>query len=84
MKVCLITFRSVTPAQRAEGMLKRAGLDCHIQRTPRWMEEQGCGYSLRLPCSQITAATELLRGNDVPFRRIYMRMDGNRLEELNL
>ena len=84
MKVCLITFRSVTPAQRAEGMLKKAGLDCHIQRTPRWMEEQGCGYSLRVSCGQVTAAAELLRGSEVPFRKVYMRMDSGRLEELHL
>ena len=84
MKFCLITFRSVTPAQRAEGMLRKAGLDCHIQRTPRWMEEQGCGYSLRVSCGQITAAADLLRGNDVPFRKVYMRTEGGRLEELYL
>jgi len=83
MKYCLITFRSVTPAQRAEGFLTRAGLDCHIQRTPRWMEEQGCGYSLRLPCSQTPAAAELLRAKDVPFRKVYLWTEG-RAEEMHL
>ena len=48
MRFCYITFRSVTPAQKGEGVLRRAGVDCTMQRTPRWMEEQGCGYSLRL------------------------------------
>ena len=47
MKNCIITFRSVTPAQRAEDYLHRAGVDCTLQRTPKWMEEKGCGYSIR-------------------------------------
>ena len=50
MMDCFITFRSVTFAQRGESELKRVGISCNIQRTPRWMEEQGCGYSLRVQC----------------------------------
>ena len=65
MKSCMITFRSVTPAQRGEGLLRRTGMDCSIQRTPRWMEEQGCGYSLRIRCQDVMPALEILRANDV-------------------
>ena len=84
MKFCMITFRSVTPAQRGEGILKKAGLECNIQRTPRWMEEQGCGYSVRVRCREVQAAAELLRSNDVPFRKIYMRLDSGKIEEMHL
>ena len=42
MKNCIITFRSVTPAQRAEETLRRAGVECAVQRTPKWMEDKGC------------------------------------------
>ncbi len=84
MKFCLITFRSVTPAQRAEGILRRAGLECGVQRTPRWMEEQGCGYSLRLKCQDVMPALELFRGNDVPYRKIYFRREDGRMEEMHL
>lgn len=84
MKYCMITFRSVTPAQRGEGLLKRAGLDCSIQRTPRWMEEQGCGYSVRLRCNDVMPALELLRSNDVPFRKVYLRRENGKVEELAL
>ena len=84
MKHCMITFRSVTPAQRGEGMLRRAGLDCSLQRTPRWMEEQGCGYSLRLRCTEVMQALELLRSGDIPFRKVYLRREGGSLEELAL
>ena len=71
MKYCLITFRSVTPAQRGEGLLRKAGLECSIQRTPRWMEEQGCGYCLRLRQRELVRARELLMKNGVQLRRTY-------------
>ena len=44
MRNCIITFRSVTPAQRGEAILKREGINCTLQRTPRSMQEKGCGY----------------------------------------
>ena len=84
MKFCMITFRSITPAQRGEGLLRRAGLDCNIHRTPKWMEEQGCGYCLRVHCQDIMLALELLRAQDVGFRKVYLRREDGKLEELAL
>ncbi|MBP3478347.1 MAG: DUF3343 domain-containing protein, partial [Oscillospiraceae bacterium] len=43
MKYYYITFRSVTFAQKAERALKRAGMDCTMQRTPRELSQRGCG-----------------------------------------
>ena len=84
MKKCILTFRSVTPAQRAEGVLRRAGVDCTVQRTPKWMEEKGCGYSLRLDCGDIMAAAALLREAGIPYRRAYALTDQGAPEELRL
>ena len=84
MKKCMITFRSVTPAQRAEDMLRRAGVECTIQRTPKWMEEKGCGYSLRLDCSELMAAAMLLRQAGISFRKAYSLTDSGAPEELRL
>ncbi len=84
MKFCMITFRSVTPAQRGEMLLRRAGMDCTIQRTPRWMEEQGCGYSLKVNCQDVARALDVLRANDVSFRKVYLRRENGKLEELAL
>ena len=41
MNQYLITFRSVTYAQRGERSLTRRGISCDVMRTPKWMEEQG-------------------------------------------
>ena len=84
MKKCVITFRSVTPAQRGEQVLMKNGYACSLGRTPRWMQEQGCGYSLRLSCGNVRAAAELLQGADVPFRKIYLYREGGHLEEMTV
>ena len=84
MNIYYITFRSVTPAQRGEGVLKKAGVDCAIRRTPRWMEEQGCGYSLQLDCRDVPVAVGLLRQAEVAFRKIYRYKDNGRPEEMHL
>ena len=84
MKFCVITFRSVTPAQRGEGALKRAGLDCTLQRTPRWIQEQGCGYSLRLRYRDVTMAAEILRQKRIAYRKIYTLREDGGLEEMAL
>ena len=84
MKNCMITFRSVTPVQRAEEVLRRAGVHCSVQRTPKWMEEKGCGYSLRLGCEDIMAATMMLRQAGISYRKVYALGDNGTPEELRL
>ena len=82
--VYLITFRSVTYAQRGERLLNRAGERCSLKRTPRWMEEQGCGYSLRLQTDNIERAVTLLRGEQLPMRKVYLRREDGSLEEITV
>ena len=76
MKYCMITFRSVTPAQRSEGLLRRAGVVCTMQRTPRWMEQQGCGYCLKLRETNCQMAVAMLRHHQVPFQKVYRQVGG--------
>ena len=71
MRVFFITVRSVTFGQRAERVLKKGGIFCTLQRTPKWMEEQGCGYCLRLRTDDVMPAVRLLQSTQVPFRRVY-------------
>jgi hypothetical protein len=84
MKFCIITFRSVTPAQRAENLLRRAGFECSIQRTPRWIEEQGCGYSLRVRLQDAARCAEKLQEGEIPYRKIYLRRENGSMEELTV
>lgn len=84
MDTCLITFRSVTPAQRGEGLLRREGITCELQRTPRVLAEQGCGYSLRLRCDRLPRAAELMRRQGIAFRKAYRITENGRPEEIPL
>ena len=80
MKTEYITFRSVTPAQRGQRVLQKAGVDVILQRTPRWMEERGCGYCLRLRPGDLLRAVELLRRENIAFSKVYATIGGS-LEE---
>ena len=84
MIVCYITFRSVTLAQRGERILKQEKIYCRLQRTPRWMEEQGCGYCLKLSREDVGAAVDALRSGKADFRKVYQQMPGGNVEEVPL
>lgn len=84
MHIYFITVRSVTFGQRAENVLRKSGMSCSLQRTPRWMEEQGCGYCLRLRTSDIMPAVRALRAAQVPFRRVYVQTLDGAVEEVRL
>ena len=84
MNYILITFRSVTFAQRGEAVLRKSGIGCRLGRTPKWMEEQGCGYSLRLSRKDPLQCAQLLRDRQVPFRKIYLMRENGTAEELTV
>lgn len=76
-----ITFRSVTAAQRGERVLSDAGIRCAVRRTPRWMEEQGCGYCIRLSEDAVPTALALLKKNQLSWRKVYHQGEDGKLEE---
>lgn len=79
-----ITFRSITFAQRGERMLHGGGVGCSLQRTPKWMEERGCGYCLRLNRHQLAEGVRLLRTGKIPFRKVYSLEAGDTPEEVSI
>ena len=82
MHLYYITFRSVTFAQRAEKLLNQQGYRVSLMRTPRWMEEQGCGYALKLWTNDIATAVKLLRDNRIQLRRVYVQLEDGQMEEV--
>src|SRR5699024_3056452 len=42
------TFRSMTQAQRAVGVLQQAAIYAVLERTPRAISPQGCGYAVKV------------------------------------
>ena len=84
MRFYYITFRSVTHAQRAEKLLEAHDIRCSLQRTPRWMEVQGCGYCLRLSLADGPQAAQQLRASQVPMRKIYLQSEEGDVREVQL
>lgn len=82
MKQCYITFRSITPAQRGEAAARRMGIRCFLRRTPGWMAEQGCGYCLVVRTEDAVAMTEMLKANQIPFRKLYLVDGDGKAQEL--
>lgn len=80
----LITFRSVTFAQKGERVLTRGGIDCSMQRTPKELSKQGCGYCLRLRAKDVITAVELLRENQIAYGKTYVLAEGGHPEEREL
>ena len=84
MRIFYITFRSVTFAQRGERLLNDGGFRCTLQRTPRWMEEHGCGYCVGLQPRDAARGVDLLRQQQVVFRKVYGQTASGEMQEVAL
>ena len=82
MKSYLVTFRSVTLAQRGEQALARAGYRPRLRRTPRWMEERGCGYGVEVKLAALEEGLRLLRSQQLSWGRIWQMKPGGEMEEV--
>lgn len=67
----IITFRSVTPAQRGQRVLRQSGVEATLQRTPRALAQRGCGYCLRTAPAQRERIVFLLEQAGVPMQGIF-------------
>lgn len=83
MNGILFTFRSITTAQRAQFVCRSKGVDSSLRRTPRRLEQQGCGYCLVVANQHGEKCARLFRENDIAFRRVY-RLIGDYTEEIRL
>ena len=84
MRYFYITFRSVTYAQRGEQTLRRAGIPCTLQRTPRLLQERGCSYCLRVKGRDILSARDALEGDAVSYGKLYEIHEGQPPREVEL
>lgn len=68
MKEFFFTFRSILPAQQARNKLQSNGIACRLTRTPMKLQDNGCGYSVRVDSKDYARARRLLSG----YGRIYL------------
>ncbi len=77
----LITFRSVTYAQKAERALRKAEISCQLRRTPRTLSERGCSYCLSVPSAQAMLAVQLLQEQEIAYEKTYALVGRGKVEE---
>lgn len=66
-----ITFRSITFAQQGQRFLESANIDCLLMRTPKHLQERGCGYCLRLRKTQTSGAVVVLKEKGARYSKVY-------------
>lgn len=73
---CLIVFRSVTEAQRAQRVLLRAGVTSVMTKPPLHLSGGSCAYALRVSYEQTPPALASLRRAGIRLQGVYIREDG--------
>ena len=84
MKSCFITLPTLTAAQMAESQLRRNGIMCRIQRSPKWMEEQGCGNGIMVSFALFDKCLTVLKNNRIPYKKVYLKGEDGTMEVLSL
>lgn len=77
-----ITFRSITPAQRGERMLRQSGINATLMRAVRQISLEGCGYSLRIRSGDGSEAIRLLQSKGIPYKRVFHQNGSGEVVEL--
>ena len=68
MREYYVNYRSITKAQSARKALQNRGVTAELLRTPKALQENGCGYTLRLTEKAFQKAWPLPEGHG----RIYL------------
>ena len=77
MEYVLIIARSITYAQRMNGLLERSGITAPYYRAPAGLTDRGCSYAVRVGTEYFPAAVRILRaGGLAPMRMFYSAGDG--------
>ena len=71
MFIYAFTFRWFTAAQGGRNVLQQLMMEALVQRAPKNLSVQGCGYVLRVQAEDGVRAAEALRMYGVPFVQIY-------------
>ena len=69
----LILCRSLTYAQRTAQVLERVGIAGSIQRAPRVISKEGCGYCVRVAERRLTDALTVLRREGMSPKQVFLQ-----------
>ena len=71
----LLSFRSLTYAQRAARILERAGITGTVSRVPKAAAARGCAYCVAVPARYRDRAVAVLTGAHLAPERVLLRRD---------
>ena len=77
----MLTFRSLTYAQRAARVLERAGVTGTVSRVPKAAATKGCSYCVIVAARHKDRAVTLLEEAGIGPERVLLRHGDGRLEE---
>ena len=77
----LITFRTLTQAQRALRVLERAGYTVTLRRAPAKLSASGCGYAVALR-KQANQAAQLLKERGLWTGKLFRLEEGGEYREV--
>ena len=69
----LIICRSLTYAQRTAQVLERVGISGSVQRAPKLISKEGCGYCVRVPERWLTDALTVLRREGMAPKQVFLQ-----------
>ena len=79
----LLSYRSLTYAQRVSHLLERAGIPSSVIKLPKGVSSEGCGYGIRVSGRYLNTAKDMLASADVRPRKIFLLSDdGSAVEVL--
>ena len=76
----LLTFRSLTYAQRAARVLERAGITGTVSRVPKAAATRGCAYCVIIAARHRERGVELLAAAGLTPERVLLRHTDGSLE----
>ncbi len=77
----LISFRTLTQAQRAARLLERTGYTVTLRRIPANLSVSGCGYALTLR-TRVSEAAVLLKERGLWTGKLFRREDSGDFREV--
>lgn len=74
----LLVCRSLTHAQQIMHVLDKSGISTRVLRTPKNVDRDGCGYSVKIDANQKQNAINILLASKMTIKKIYeINMDGS-------
>ena len=80
----MLTYRSLTYAQKASRIIERAGISVAIVRTPQEVSNEGCGYALKVREKDIKRIIWILNKESTLPRKVYKVFPDGYLEEVSV